>query len=60
MYDGPHPELAARLEKEILETNPGVKWDDIAGLSEAKRILQEVMVLPLLMPEYFQVRPIIC
>ncbi|XP_069147665.1 katanin p60 ATPase-containing subunit A1-like [Solanum lycopersicum] len=54
LYDGPHPELAAKLEKEILETNPGVKWDDIAGLSEAKRILQEVMVLPLLMPEYFQ------
>ncbi|XP_015057421.1 katanin p60 ATPase-containing subunit A1-like [Solanum pennellii] len=54
LYDGPHPELAARLEKEILETNPGVKWDDIAGLSEAKRILQEAMVLPLLMPEYFQ------
>ncbi|KAK4708333.1 hypothetical protein R3W88_029258 [Solanum pinnatisectum] len=54
MYDGPHPELAARLEKEILETNPGVKWDDIAGLCEAKRILQEAMVLPLLMPEYFQ------
>ena len=60
MYDGPHPELAAKLEKEILETNQGVKWDDIAGLSEAKRILQEVMVLPLLMPEYFQVRPRIC
>ncbi|KAH0711853.1 hypothetical protein KY289_007812 [Solanum tuberosum] len=54
LYDGPHPELAVRLEKEILETNPGVKWDDIAGLSEAKRILQETMVLPLLMPEYFQ------
>ena len=60
MYDGPHPELAARLEKEILETNPRVKWDDIAGLSEAKRILQEAIVFPLLMPGYFQVRSIIC
>ncbi|KAJ8551242.1 hypothetical protein K7X08_000612 [Anisodus acutangulus] len=53
-YNGPHPELAAKLEKEILNTNPGVKWDDVAGLSEAKRILQEAVVLPLLMPEYFQ------
>ncbi|XP_015054804.2 katanin p60 ATPase-containing subunit A1-like [Solanum pennellii] len=53
-YDGSHPELAARLEKEILDTNPGVKWDDVAGLSEAKRILQETVVLPLFMPEYFQ------
>nr|XP_019066459.2 katanin p60 ATPase-containing subunit A1-like [Solanum lycopersicum] len=53
-YDGSHPELAARLEKEILDTNPGVKWDDVAGLSDAKRILQETVVLPLFMPEYFQ------
>ncbi|MCD7460809.1 Katanin p60 ATPase-containing subunit A1 [Datura stramonium] len=53
-YNGPHPELAARLEKEILDTIPGVKWDDVAGLSEAKRILQEAVVLPLLIPEYFQ------
>ncbi|XP_019066956.2 katanin p60 ATPase-containing subunit A1-like isoform X1 [Solanum lycopersicum] len=53
-YDGSHPKLAARLEKEILDTNPGVKWDDVAGLSEAKRILQETVVLPLFMPEYFQ------
>ncbi|KAK4379852.1 hypothetical protein RND71_001714 [Anisodus tanguticus] len=31
-YNGPHPELAAKLEKEILDTNPGVKWNDVAGL----------------------------
>ncbi|WMV54464.1 hypothetical protein MTR67_047849 [Solanum verrucosum] len=54
MYDGPHPELVDRLEKEILDTNSGVKWDDIARLSEAKRILQEATVLPSLMPAYFQ------
>ncbi|XP_070049898.1 katanin p60 ATPase-containing subunit A1-like [Nicotiana tomentosiformis] len=29
------------LEKEILDTNPGVRWDDVAGLNEAKRLLQE-------------------
>lgn len=51
--------MAARLEKEILDTNPGVKWDDVAGLSEAKRILQETVVLPLFMPEYFQVLQIV-
>ncbi|KAK4345318.1 hypothetical protein RND71_035494 [Anisodus tanguticus] len=56
-YNGAHSELAAKLEKEILETNPGVKWDDVAGLSEAKRILQEAVVLPLLMVEYFQLAP---
>ncbi|XP_059311828.1 katanin p60 ATPase-containing subunit A1-like isoform X1 [Lycium ferocissimum] len=53
-YNGPHPQLAAKLEKEILDTDPGVKWDNVAGLSEAKKILQEAMVLPPLFPEYFQ------
>ena len=29
-------------------------WDDIAGLDDAKRVLQENVILPLLMPDYFQ------
>ena len=28
--------------------------DDIAGLSEAKRLLEEAVVLPLWMPDYFK------
>uniref|UniRef100_A0A1S4D6H5 Katanin p60 ATPase-containing subunit A1-like n=1 Tax=Nicotiana tabacum TaxID=4097 RepID=A0A1S4D6H5_TOBAC len=40
-YTWPDPQLAASLEKEILDTNPGVRWDDVAGLNEAKRLLQE-------------------
>ena len=35
-------------------SNPGVAWDDIAGLDDAKRVLQENVILPLLMPDYFQ------
>ncbi|PKI62051.1 hypothetical protein CRG98_017424 [Punica granatum] len=42
------------LERDVLETTPGVRWDDVAGLSEAKRLLEEAVVLPLWMPEYFQ------
>lgn len=53
-YKGPDPQLAATLEKEILDTNPGVRWDDVAGLNEAKKLLQEAVVLPLWMPKYFQ------
>ncbi|PIA65295.1 hypothetical protein AQUCO_00100638v1 [Aquilegia coerulea] len=53
-YEGPDPDLAAMLERDVLETSPGVRWDDVAGLSEAKRLLEEAVVLPLLMPEYFQ------
>ncbi|MCO5591039.1 hypothetical protein L7F22_045015 [Adiantum nelumboides] len=54
-YEGPDQELAEMLERDVLETSPGVRWDDIAGLSEAKRLLEEAVVLPLWIPEYFQV-----
>ncbi|CAJ1955162.1 unnamed protein product [Sphenostylis stenocarpa] len=53
-YEGPDPELAEMLERDVLERSPGVRWDDVAGLSEAKRLLEEALVLPLWMPEYFQ------
>ncbi|KAK9149788.1 hypothetical protein Scep_008545 [Stephania cephalantha] len=53
-YEGPDPDLADMLERDVLETSPGVRWDDVAGLSEAKRLLEEAVVLPLWMPEYFQ------
>uniref|UniRef100_A0A7N0UZR7 ATPase AAA-type core domain-containing protein n=1 Tax=Kalanchoe fedtschenkoi TaxID=63787 RepID=A0A7N0UZR7_KALFE len=42
------------LERDVLETSRGARWDDVTGLSEAKRLLEEVVVLPLWMPEYFQ------
>ncbi|CAE7656418.1 katnal1 [Symbiodinium microadriaticum] len=35
-----------------LEVN--VKWESIAGLNEAKHLLQEAVVLPLWMPDYFK------
>lgn len=53
-YEGPDQELAEMLERDVLETSPGVRWEDIAGLAEAKRLLEEAVVLPLWMPEYFQ------
>ncbi|GAV60977.1 AAA domain-containing protein/Vps4_C domain-containing protein [Cephalotus follicularis] len=53
-YEGPDPDLAAMLERDVLETTPGVRWEDVAGLTEAKRLLEEAVVLPLWMPEYFQ------
>ncbi|KAF3632497.1 Katanin p60 ATPase-containing subunit A1 [Capsicum annuum] len=53
-YEGPDADLAAMLERDVLDNSPGVRWDDVAGLSEAKRLLEEAVVLPLWMPEYFQ------
>ncbi len=31
------------------------RWDDIADLNEAKRLLEEAVVLPMLMPDFFKV-----
>lgn len=32
------------IERDILETRPSVRWDDIADLSEAKRLINEVII----------------
>lgn len=52
-YVGPDADLAAMLERDMLDGSPGIKWADIAGLHEAKRVLEEATVLPLIMPEFF-------
>ena len=51
---GGEKELVEMIERDILEARPNVHWDDIAGLEEAKRVLEEAVVLPLLMPDYFK------
>lgn len=51
---GYEPHLVETLEKDILQRHPGVKWTDVAGLNEAKSILQEAVVLPIIMPDFFK------
>ncbi|KAJ1470552.1 katanin-like protein, partial [Baffinella frigidus] len=46
--------LCEFLERDIMMVNPGINFEAIAGLGEAKRLLKEAVVLPLYMPEYFQ------
>lgn len=41
------------IENEIIDSSPGVNWDDIAGLESAKAMLQEVIVQPSLYPHLF-------
>lgn len=42
------------LERDVIEKNPKVQFDDISELEEAKKTLQEAVILPILMPDYFR------
>lgn len=46
--------LIEAIERDIIEAKVNVSWDSIAGLNEAKHLLQEAVVLPLWMPDYFK------
>lgn len=47
-------DLVDILERDILQKNPNIHWEDIADLHEAKRLLEEAVVLPMWMPDYFK------
>lgn len=47
-------ELIEGVERDIVEGKVSVTWESIAGLNEAKHLLQEAVVLPLWMPDYFK------
>jgi len=49
----PPPPLDAGLEGAIMTENPGVSWDDVAGLEDAKAALHEAVVLPVKFPSLF-------
>ena len=50
---GPDTDLIEMVEREVVDMNPNVSFDDIADLETAKRALTEAVVLPLLMPDFF-------
>ena len=50
---GVEPRLLELIENEILMTNTGVTWDDVAGLDDAKQAVKEAIMLPLTHPELF-------
>jgi katanin p60 ATPase-containing subunit A1 len=52
-YQGPDGDLWANLARDVLDQSLNVKFADIAGLAEAKRVLLEAITLPMMMPEYF-------
>lgn len=50
---GMERELADMLERDIVQKNLNIRWDDIADLHEAKRLLEEAVVLPMMLPNFF-------
>lgn len=47
------PAFTARVESEILQINPNISFDDIAGLTFAKQTIRELIVYPLQRPDLF-------
>jgi SpoVK/Ycf46/Vps4 family AAA+-type ATPase len=46
-------EYETQIMNEMLDSSPGVRWEDIAGLGFAKQTLQEAVILPNLRPDLF-------
>jgi katanin p60 ATPase-containing subunit A1 len=46
-------ELTSVIARDIFINDTGVKWSDIVGLSETKRVLREAVVMPLKFPQLF-------
>lgn len=47
-------DLIAMVEGDMLEVNPNVTFASIAGLEDAKALIQEAVILPMLLPQYFR------
>lgn len=48
------PKLIEHISNEIMDQDPNVRWDDIAGLEHAKKCVTEMVIWPLLRPDIFQ------
>ena len=52
--EGPDSDLIQMIERDCVESQVAVAWDDIAGLESVKELLQEAVTLPMLIPNYFR------
>ena len=51
--DGEDIRLRKKLNNCLIQENPKVKWDDIAGLEKTKQILKDTIILPVQFPQLF-------
>ncbi|CAF0995844.1 unnamed protein product [Rotaria sordida] len=47
-------DLVEGLERDIVQKDPNVRWVDVAGCTGAKKLLQEAVVLPRYIPDFFK------
>eukprot|EP00834_Sanchytrium_tribonematis_P005392 NODE_323_length_9725_cov_0.840536.p9 type:complete len:163 gc:universal NODE_323_length_9725_cov_0.840536:2085-1597(-) len=47
-------DMKTNLNSVILQEKPNVKWDDVAGLENAKESLKEAVILPIKFPHLFK------
>lgn len=52
--DDEKDKMKKALEGAIITEKPNVRWDDVAGLKNAKEALQETVILPTRFPQLFQ------
>ena len=50
---GEDPALIEMIERDIISELPRVSFDDIASLDDAKKVLDEAVRLPLIIPDFF-------
>jgi vacuolar protein-sorting-associated protein 4 len=51
--DAESKKLRSALQGAILSDKPNVKWEDVAGLENAKEALKEAVILPIKFPHLF-------
>jgi vacuolar protein-sorting-associated protein 4 len=52
--DADSKKLRGALQGAILSDKPNIKWEDVAGLDQAKEALKEAVILPIKFPHLFQ------
>jgi vacuolar protein-sorting-associated protein 4 len=52
--DADQKKLRGALQGAILSDKPNIKWEDVAGLDQAKEALKEAVILPIKFPHLFQ------
>jgi len=51
--DAEKQKLRGALSGAVVSEKPNVKWDDVAGLTQAKESLKETVILPTRFPQLF-------